>query len=556
VDSAEPAPASDEHLTAAELRKKYNQTPAETKESSPRDAAAEASALRAAIFKVLKADARKRGPGSDEDPLPKKSIRRLVEAQLGLKPKALDRQRKEVNRLVEEYRERIFVAAFEGNAEEVESLVRSRANINAANKRGTVPLHIATTKAHSGVVSTLLAARAKPDTRMSNGWTPLLYAAWKGHDSIVSALISAGAQLNLRTQDGAVALTWAAREGHVNIIRALAHAKADPLARDRIQGMTPRQHAERLEKKEAAEILLELEERQAEEKKMAEFRARLQYPEGFDESESDKALPPAAETTPSQGGATGGAGDAKASKAHGASNDNPIPARVGEGPHVAIEIVDRNKKRAPGGAGGKQRVVSRGLSPDTIAAMSASGPLELLDNQTARFGEYVRKMFFYEAILTTVAAVIMFITPSASLSMFGIAEAPLIMLDCVPVVAVAVLVKGMVGARSYGRLTLEQVEVWLLSDLLYLYVVVGMASRHPSLWTIATTLSLFQTVMYAPIRIYWLVELRGYDAVPANAQQQASARPATRRRPMHKTKAEGRAISAGDGIMRRGGGTR
>eukprot|EP00466_Bigelowiella_natans_P004260 jgi/Bigna1/69600/fgenesh1_pg.9_\ len=419
--------SNDENLTAAELRAKYRIGGGARKTSSPSgdadDLAAaaavsetQATAWRAAVYKVLNQDARRRnGRGaSTEVVLSKKAVRRLVEKQLGLDAKSLDPHRKEINRLIEEFRDRIFIACSEGNVAEVESLVRARASVNFKNSRGTVPLHLATTKGHDEVVGRLLAARALPDVRMSNGWTPLLYASWKGQQKIVSGLINARAQLNIKTQDGAVALTWAAREGHIEIIKSLAEAKADPMARDYMQKMTPRQHAERQKKTEAAKLLARLEEQRAEEKKMAEFRARLQYPEGFEESESEANRP--SRKSDSEGGGE-----------RAKSGASPSSSTRDSGNVVAIDI------HGTGGAAGGRRIV-KGLSPAVVAAVSTAAPLRLLAQDMAKLGSYVRKSFLIEAILT---------------------------------VAVFVLLKGLLGVRCGGRLTLEQVEIWLLADLLY-----------------------------------------------------------------------------------------
>ncbi|GAB5355766.1 hypothetical protein AAMO2058_000233500 [Amorphochlora amoebiformis] len=474
--------SNDDSLTAAELRAKYHQDEEKgLKEKDPTVDETQLTALRAAVGSVLNAHARKQGHQSS--PLTRKQIRRLVELKLGLKQKSLDGQRREINRLVDEFREKIFVASSEGRLDEVESLVSARANVNIPNKRGVVPLHLATTKGHIEVVQALLTARAKPDTRMSNGWTPLLYASWKGHEAIVSGLIQARAQLNLRTQDGAVALTWAAREGNVGIIRALADAKADPMARDLIQKMTPRQHAEIQNRTEAAKLLLGLEEKRTEEKKMAEFRARLQYPEGFEESESDR---------------------------------HPIPETSSNLP---------NEKECKEELGLEVRAARKFEQRDIAATAGLSSQqrtLRGLDSKEARFGEYCRRSFLLESGLTLVLAVLMFMTPNTVLQSVGFQHAVPIVIDSVPLIGVWVLVKALIGLRRCGRLSQQTVEIWLLSDFLYIYSVVGFARIHPQAWTATNISGLLMTAVWAPIRMYWLMELRGYD--PA-APVHSNARP-------------------------------
>ncbi len=89
----------------------------------------------------------------------------------------------------------LIAAASEGRTPEVDALIRSGVNVNAANTSGNC--------------------------------TALMVAAAHEHADIVRALIEAGADVNLVSEGGTTALMEAALRGDLDIVRLLAEAGAD-----------------------------------------------------------------------------------------------------------------------------------------------------------------------------------------------------------------------------------------------------------------------------------------------------------------------------------------
>jgi ankyrin repeat protein len=87
-------------------------------------------------------------------------------------------------------------------------------------------------------IERLLKAGAAPDERGSNGATVLIVAAHNGHDHIVRALIDAGADVNARMKIGRTALHQAAQGGYMNVVATLIAHGANVDAKD-VDGYTP-----------------------------------------------------------------------------------------------------------------------------------------------------------------------------------------------------------------------------------------------------------------------------------------------------------------------------
>ncbi len=134
----------------------------------------------------------------------------------------------------------IAEAAQRGDVETVIRLLRSGANVNAAQGDGMTALHWAADRADMKLVSALLAA--KPNlgavTRIG-AYTPLHLAGKAGNGDVVSALVKAGSDVKAATVSGATALHFAAKAGDVRSIEALAAAGADVNARESQWQQTP-----------------------------------------------------------------------------------------------------------------------------------------------------------------------------------------------------------------------------------------------------------------------------------------------------------------------------
>jgi hypothetical protein len=119
----------------------------------------------------------------------------------------------------------LMYAARNGNAELLEFLLKSRANILKANKFGDTPLAVAALAGNLPIVRQLLAAGAKAS---GPGWNALHYAAYAGHLAVAEFLVkSGGAVLDQPAPNRQTALMLAARNGHLPIVRLLVDADAD-----------------------------------------------------------------------------------------------------------------------------------------------------------------------------------------------------------------------------------------------------------------------------------------------------------------------------------------
>jgi len=118
-------------------------------------------------------------------------------------------------------------AAYHDDADTVALLVRGGANVNAVNRYGVPPLAQACTNGNAAIVKLLLDAGADANATMKGGETALMLAARSGNADAVKALLARDASTKARERLGQTALMWAAAEGHTAVIRALLEAGAD-----------------------------------------------------------------------------------------------------------------------------------------------------------------------------------------------------------------------------------------------------------------------------------------------------------------------------------------
>jgi len=130
-------------------------------------------------------------------------------------------------------------AAYQDDLAAVESLVRSGADVTAANRYGVTALSLACTNGNAPMIDLLLKAGAEPNTSLPGGETALMTAARTGRLPAVKTLLAAGADVHAREERrGQTAVMWAAAEGHADIVEALIEAGADLRARLN-SGFTP-----------------------------------------------------------------------------------------------------------------------------------------------------------------------------------------------------------------------------------------------------------------------------------------------------------------------------
>ena len=122
-------------------------------------------------------------------------------------------------------------AAYREDADTTAVLLRAGANVNARNKYGVTPLGVAAASGNAAIVQQLLAAGAAPNDPVhfvNSGETPLMHAARSGSVEAIKVLVKAGADVNAKeTWNGQSALMWAAAEARAAVVEALIELGAD-----------------------------------------------------------------------------------------------------------------------------------------------------------------------------------------------------------------------------------------------------------------------------------------------------------------------------------------
>ncbi len=130
-------------------------------------------------------------------------------------------------------------AAQNRNAEALRSLLRQKADVNAAQPDGSTALHWAAHWNDAEAVALLLKAGANAKAVNRYGATPLSEAVTAGSAALIEALINAGADPKTKTtSDGETVLMTAARAGNVDAVRVLLDHGADVNARESYKGQT------------------------------------------------------------------------------------------------------------------------------------------------------------------------------------------------------------------------------------------------------------------------------------------------------------------------------
>jgi ankyrin repeat protein len=121
----------------------------------------------------------------------------------------------------------LHTAAQKGHVNVVSTLIKYKADIEAANNNGVRPLNSAAHKGHLEVVKCLL-KHAKLDAPNKNGITPLYSAAHRGHYKVVELLLSHNANIEGTTKNhGATPLYISAQEGYKDIVELLLRHSAN-----------------------------------------------------------------------------------------------------------------------------------------------------------------------------------------------------------------------------------------------------------------------------------------------------------------------------------------
>jgi ankyrin repeat protein len=131
-------------------------------------------------------------------------------------------------------------AAMRGEAEQVRTLLRRGADVNAAQGDGMTALHWAASRGDTDMAAMLLYAGANREAATRVGsYTPLLVAARSGRGEMVVELLTAGADARAKTATGVTSLHYAAASGNETSVVALLDHGADIDAMDAASDQTP-----------------------------------------------------------------------------------------------------------------------------------------------------------------------------------------------------------------------------------------------------------------------------------------------------------------------------
>lgn len=141
------------------------------------------------------------------------------------------------NYLEEKIRPPLVKAAALNNLGQVQTAIKSGANLNVRDISNQTALIAASQKGYVDIVNALIQAGSDLNVKDDNGLTPLMVAIEgtglnKGHPQIAKALIQAGADVNIKNIRGLTALMMAASVGDAVTVEALVKAGADINARD------------------------------------------------------------------------------------------------------------------------------------------------------------------------------------------------------------------------------------------------------------------------------------------------------------------------------------
>ena len=124
----------------------------------------------------------------------------------------------------------LHAAAAEGDAAEIEKLIREGENPNIQDSRSRTPLHVAAYRKHHKAVETLLRLGANPNALDLQRFDIVTIAAVQNDLELLKIALKGGAKPdNITSNSDANALINAAHLGHLEIVRALieAHANLD-----------------------------------------------------------------------------------------------------------------------------------------------------------------------------------------------------------------------------------------------------------------------------------------------------------------------------------------
>jgi ankyrin repeat protein len=151
----------------------------------------------------------------------------------------------------------VAVAAMGGHTDEVRTLLKSGADVNAAQGDGMTALHWTALNGDLKTMDVLLHAGATTEVMTRVGaYTPLHLASSRGQAAAVVRLLDAGSKVGPFTATGVQPLHLAAQAGSADAVKALLDRGADINAKDRTHGRTPVVFATSQNRVDALKVLI------------------------------------------------------------------------------------------------------------------------------------------------------------------------------------------------------------------------------------------------------------------------------------------------------------
>lgn len=136
-------------------------------------------------------------------------------------------------------------AAYQGDAELADRLLRAGARPSSANDFGATPMSEAAAKGDAAIIRLLLRAGADADSANAEGQTALMAVARTGNVEAAKLLLKHGAHVNAMEQwGGQTALMWAAAQSQPEMVKLLVRYRADVNARGVVRNWQRRITAE------------------------------------------------------------------------------------------------------------------------------------------------------------------------------------------------------------------------------------------------------------------------------------------------------------------------
>jgi len=153
---------------------------------------------------------------------------------------------------------RLADAAMRGDKDAVRSLLKQKADVNAAHGDGATALHWAAYNDDLEMVKILLDAGANVKAATREGAiTPIFMACTNGDGPMIEALLRAGAEAKSVKSNGTTALMTAAASGSAEAVKILIEHGADINAKEAVYGQTALMFAAALNRDSVIKVLME-----------------------------------------------------------------------------------------------------------------------------------------------------------------------------------------------------------------------------------------------------------------------------------------------------------